>query len=357
MEKPRSALRATAILVPLLTAACTGGGAPGPSQPAATSSTATSSTATSTSITPVTPHNSYFDTLIAGTIAVPAAATYSSATAQVAMPGGPAFDGSSGAYPANVTFPLLTTSLQAKPTGLLAAAADHSATITVSTSANSTSFQLAIPSQNLNFAYSSNENLVHNLDGWTSGLSYVAMGEWGNLGWGPGSGGGPLGSGGGPSQGVTESVFGYETPTSAMPTTGTATFSGTAVGSAYKTIGTDIQQSTQLYGKSAFSADFASGKINGSFTNMQYWDGLPYSKPDYLPWNDVSVTANIATGTNRFSGSTAAASAPASVMSLSGSAMGRIDGAFYGPAAQNLGAVWSLNDGSASAIGTVVAGH
>jgi hypothetical protein len=44
-------------------------------------------------------------------------------------------------------------------------------------------------------------------------------------------------------------------------------------------------------------------------------------------------------------------------MSLSASATGHIDGAFYGPAAQNLGAVWSLSDGTGSALGSVVAGH
>jgi hypothetical protein len=38
-------------------------------------------------------------------------------------------------------------------------------------------------------------------------------------------------------------------------------------------------------------------------------------------------------------------------MSLSGSATGHLDGAFYGPAAQNVGAVWSLSDGMKSALG------
>ena len=74
-------------------------------------------------------------------------------------------------------------------------------------------------------------------------------------------------------------------------------------------------------------------------------------------WNDVSITANIAAGSNTFNGTTAAASAPGLPMSLSGSAVGKINGAFFGPAAQNLGAVWSLSDGTGSAIGTVVAGH
>jgi len=75
------------------------------------------------------------------------------------------------------------------------------------------------------------------------------------------------------------------------------------------------------------------------------------------PWNDVSVAGTIAMGTNKFSGTTAATSSPGTPMSLSASATGHIDGAFYGPAAQNLGAVWSLSDGTGSALGTVVAGH
>ena len=174
------------------------------------------------------------------------------------------------------------------------------------------------------------------------------MGEWGN----------PFIANSGQLKSVTEYVFGYETPSSSMPTTGSATFSGSAQASVFKTIGTDIQvtglDGAGAYGNAAFSVNFASGQVGGAFTNMHYYDP---STGKYLPWNDVTATANIATGTNRFSGGTAAASAPASVMSLSGSATGHIDGAFYGPSAQNLGAVWSLSDGSGSAIGTVVAGH
>jgi len=98
--------------------------------------------------------------------------------------------------------------------------------------------------------------------------------------------------------------------------------------------------------------------VTGSLTQMQQWDGIPYTGPQtFLPWNDVSLNASIAPGTNKFSGSTAATSAPGTAFSLAGSATGHIDGAFYGPIAQNLGAVWSLNDGRASALGTVVAGH
>ncbi len=72
---------------------------------------------------------------------------------------------------------------------------------------------------------------------------------------------------------------------------------------------------------------------------------------------DVSVAASIAAGTNKFNGSTAVTSAPPGPFSLNASASGSINGAFYGPAAQNLGAIWTLSDGTTSAIGGVVARH
>jgi hypothetical protein len=71
------------------------------------------------------------------------------------------------------------------------------------------------------------------------------------------------------------------------------------------------------------------------------------------PWNDVSVNASIAAGTNKFTGTTAVTSVPEGMFSLNSSATGSINGAFYGPAAENLGAVWTLSDGKNSAIGAV----
>jgi hypothetical protein len=109
-------------------------------------------------------------------------------------------------------------------------------------------------------------------------------------------------------------------------------------------------QEAYASGTPSISVNFGSGSVSGSFTQMRMSNSLQ-------PWNDVSVAGNIAMGTNKFSGTTAATSAPGTLMSLSGSATGSINGAFYGPAAQNLGAVWSLSDGTGSALGTVVAGH
>jgi hypothetical protein len=90
-------------------------------------------------------------------------------------------------------------------------------------------------------------------------------------------------------------------------------------------------------------------------TTPAYYD---YGSPTSA-WNDVSVNASIAAGTNKFSGRTAVTSqgSTTSPYALKGSATGHIDGAFYGPNAQNLGAIWSLSDGTASAIGVVAAGR
>ena len=220
----------------------------------------------------------------------------------------------------------------------------------VSTSATNSTLQLVVPSANINATISGRESLVGSGlgDAPTWGYSYVVLGEWAQR-----SG---AGNNSGPIQSQVVYAFGYDTPAAAMPTKGTASFSGYADAMVFKSVGSTTL-STYLDGTAAVTVNFASGQVTGAITHMLQYDGIPYGGPNnpigYLPWNDVSVNANIATGTNRFSGSTAATSAPGTAFSLSGSATGHVDGAFYGPAAQNLGAVWSLSDGTISAIGTL----
>jgi hypothetical protein len=256
----------------------------------------------------------------------------------------PTFDGSNDSYPTNVTFPLISTSLKAASSGM-SAVASPDATLTVSTSANSTTYQFVIPSLSWNSNEKGNENIVRNLEEVTSGYSYVAIGIWGKTS--------QTGSNSYPLQSVTAFSLGYETAAASMPTTGTASFGGIAQTFVYQPGSSDVS-ATYVEGKAILSVDFSSGQITGAATQMQYWTGAPYgNSPGYQPWNDVSLKANIAPGTNRFNGTAAATSAPGTAFSLAGSATGNINGAFYGPAAQNLGAVWSLSDGSKSAIGVI----
>ena len=327
-----------------LLTACSGGGGGGGGIPAVSQAPTTTTTTTQTFT--VDPNGVNSSTGIpAGPIAAPPAGSFGTAPKQIATAGGPTFNGSSGGYPANVTFPMISTTLLPGSSGLTAGAANTGATLTVlSTSANSSSFQMVIPAVNVNFTFTNRENIANNMDGITWGLNYAVAGAWA-----------PGGNSTGPMQSSTAFVFGYETPSSAMPSTGTASFSGSASGTVYKNIGSNVS-GAQVFGNAAVSVNFASGQVNGALTQMQQWGGMTSSTSSiYLPWNDVSLTANIAAGTNRFSGSTAATSAPGSAFSLAGSATGKIDGAFFGPTPQNVGAIWSLSDGAGSALGALTA--
>lgn len=355
MLKSRTAMiiRLAAALGCAQAAACSGGGGGGAgptvmagtsgSTPSPTTSAPASPTFCSGCVGPPSMGANSDTGIAAGPIAAPPPASFGSAPAQIATSTTPTFDGSSGGYPANVTFPLIATSLKSASPGMSAAASPGATLTVVGAPGNTTNFQLVIPSIGVNSNYTSIESIAANSSGWTWGYSYVTAGSW------------LQGSGNsGSLQSTSVYSFGYETPGSGMPTTGTAQFSGLASGSVYQTNNGTIL-GAPLDGKATLSVSFSSGQVTGSLS-LQQWDGVPYnSAPGYLPWNDVSLNANIAPGTNRFSGSTAATSAPGTSFSLAGSATGHVDGAFYGPAAQNLGAVWSLSDGSKSAIGALAA--
>jgi hypothetical protein len=230
-------------------------------------------------------------------------------------------------------------------TGARAVNTSQSGTVTViSTSATSTTLQLTVPGANLNTTINFNENLVNNIHGATWGLSYVALGGWLQL---PGNG---------TTQSFTEFLFGYDTPAPSMPTSGQAMFSGLADANIFGSSNDAHILLSRASGNAALTVDFASGNITGAFTHMEYLQSSP-SGLNAVPWNDVSVNASILAGTNKFSGGTSVTSTPQGALSLKGSATGYIDGAFYGPSAQNLGAIWSLSDGTISAIGGVAAGH
>ena len=324
------------LLCALLLGACSGGGG-GAAPTFAASATPVPPATPAAPLAPAATGVSGTDTGVAGSVSAPGAAIYSSALpSQMAAVGGPTF-----ATLTNTSFPLISSSWQASATGFTAASGGGG-TATVTTAANSTEMQLVIPAVNVNTTLTYRQNVARNLDAPTFGLSYVVMGEWGTRAQ-------PNGSG--PLQNFTGFVFGFETAPAAMPVSGTAALSGFAWAQVIAPSATNLQTS-YVDGKAQVSVDFASGKVTGTLSQMQdYSTGLTLA-----PWNDVTLNASLAAGTNRFSGTTAAASAPRGAFSLSSSATGRLDGAFYGPAAQNAGAVWSLSDGSKAALGSLVAG-
>jgi hypothetical protein len=143
-------------------------------------------------------------------------------------------------------------------------------------------------------------------------------------------------------------VTGYSTPATAVPMNGTATYRGNVIGEAYHPAagGIDGVNFDHLSGDVTLQASFGSGSITGDLTNM-ITTGF---EGDTAPWNSVSLLGTISGA--GFSGTSAATSAPANSGSLSSSATGTFVGMFFGPSAQELGAVWTLHDGTSSAVGS-----
>lgn len=149
-------------------------------------------------------------------------------------------------------------------------------------------------------------------------------------------------------------VIGYETPAAAMPTTGTATYAGLVQGTVFHAGTSDATHCrcdlTPLSGNAGFTADFGTRSLTGSMhitIDLNPWDlNAPTG-----PWNDVAFSAIISS--NRFSGDSRVTSVPGGAASLAGNATGTIEGKFFGPAAQEAGAVWTLFDGTRAAIGTL----
>ena len=351
--KQHCAIQFSVIVAAVVTSACSGGGGGGL---AGSSGGATSGGGAST--TTSSPNTS-------GPAGVPAAATFgdSPVPAQIATSGGPTFDGSSGSYPSNVSFPVLSSTLQYTSVGASAVTSSQSATATIS--ADSSTVHLVVPSVNLNQTLAlSGTPALPIPDGWNQsaaasqpnkdiyasswGLSYLSLGLWLHSGAKDST----------PQITFTAYAFGYETPAAAMPTSGSATYLGPGavqgVVSGARPIGLGLNPCNCNYwvsGDASFSVDFVSGKMSGSFTNMKF-----DSDGGFQPWYDISVDASIAAGTNKFSGSTAISPQQSRAI-VPQSGTGRIDGAFYGPRAQNLGAIWSLTGTNFSALGGVAAAH
>ena len=299
----------------------------------------------------------YWDTLVVGSVGKPGRATFgaSPSPGQTAT-GGSSFDGTTGAFADGESFPMMLNSLQSNAGGLAPSSAHQGATVSFDTSANNNYATLSIPGLDITA-----QIYWSPIDVLTQVLSYVVLGTWAE----PKSSSGEYGS-------ITTFAFGYETAKAAMPTSGTATFIGLASATVLKPIDGSIR-AAYVAGTGILSVNFGAGSISGTFTDMKQSEYVSYaqgtghvgtvtgnilgSPVGSIPWNDVSVTASILSGTNRFTGSATATSAPNAPFALSNSATGHIDGAFYGPAAENIGALWSLSDGTSSALGIIGAGR
>ncbi len=154
-------------------------------------------------------------------------------------------------------------------------------------------------------------------------------------------------------------VTGNETPDGNMPTSGTATFDGFVMGNVTLPDGQDLKGAS-LLGDANMTVDFGSGTINGAAPNITATPlgtivpGSPLTPGTPQDWNGLSFSGTMTSGINGFSGTTAASSAPGNEYSLADTAEGFFSGLFFGPNANELGAVWNLSDGVGAASGVLV---
>ena len=257
----------------------------------------------------------------------------------VPSPGdGNTFDGN---FPVSGSFPVSYAAFASTPGGAPVSAHDGMAVF--STNGATTSVQLVIPSLNINATIIPDYGAAlaqqqHDPLDFGFALNYLVLDAWSNA---PGQ------------PGTLQLQFGLDTSAASMPVSGRATFTGVAQGFFGQSYYPTVQ------GNASLTADFTSGTITGAFTQMSIYCGssCAIGQAPRPQWNDVSVNASIAGGTNRFTGTTAVTSAPGTPLSLSPSAAGRIDGGFFGSGAQSVGAVWTLSDGANSVIGTLYGNH
>lgn len=162
---------------------------------------------------------------------------------------------------------------------------------------------------------------------------------------------------------IGQMVVGTLTPTSGMPTTGTATYSDTnngggAFGFAWlptpNTLhGTPYTIAAIVYSSASMTANFASGTVSGRFiVQTQYQSQSATGNQQY--WNDVLFQAAISGSS--FAGTTSMAATRTGPIARNGgpgpSATGTVAGGFFGPNAQEAGGTWTISDGSIKAVGT-----
>ncbi|NCB54994.1 MAG: hypothetical protein EOM49_08685, partial [Epsilonproteobacteria bacterium] len=121
-------------------------------------------------------------------------------------------------------------------------------------------------------------------------------------------------------------IAGKLTPTTSMPSSGTATYNGTVQGMSYESGALKT-----LNGTHTMNANFASGTITGTMNVNYASSGASYATTNL---NAVSISGNGFAGGLNGTDNT-----------------GSIKGSFYGPAANEIGGTWALSKTGSSAAG------
>jgi hypothetical protein len=159
---------------------------------------------------------------------------------------------------------------------------------------------------------------------------------------------------------VGQFANGSQTPLASLPTSGTATYTGTStsggvIGGYLVPGGNNTITGGTVTGDVNMNVNFGTNAVNGQLTNMT-------AKPitgGSVPWNNVTLNGNISRSSGgSFGGSASANPAPAGAGSvgLGTAAQGNFSGNFFGPAHNEIGGTWTLSestpDGGRTAFGT-----
>ena len=216
----------------------------------------------------------FWDTALTGAVGVPAPASFgeSPVPAQIAPPDGSNFETAN-----NSAFPVLATSLQATSTGLSAVSSNQSATAIVTSTGKDTyrdpctgqtlggigaDIQLSIPSLNLNLSWSTPD--INNPDvlRFADSLTYVLLGNWAAA-----AGRHPAAPTLCKARAGMFSVTKHPATVDADRRAGDFHRFGPWC-RVHANCWNDWRKQT-VDGPAAFSADFASGKITGAFTQTE----------------------------------------------------------------------------------------
>jgi hypothetical protein len=145
---------------------------------------------------------------------------------------------------------------------------------------------------------------------------------------------------------------GPATPIGSIPVAGDAEYRGSVTGIYNAVLCPHCVDFILVGGDVHLLADFAARKISGAMTNMTVSTTGAEVTPRIFPLNEIGFSAGIDASRNLFAGTTSIASNPGGEAALAPDAKGAIAGQFYGPSASEVGAVWTISDGTHRIIGS-----
>jgi|GEM_PF-1007251 len=166
------------------------------------------------------------------------------------------------------------------------------------------------------------------------GLKYVRKGEWRHFD-----------DADDPAYTFTSHVYGFETLADNVPVTGEAGYALNYDGYAADN---DYANVIVLAGTGVFQIDFATGAVE--LTGGHEWEEMTLGNalPDNEGWGKISGSGTLASSANEFDGSIS--------VSGFGDYAGTFGGSFFGPEAEEVGGVFSAEDGDDKLVGAFTGG-